>query len=76
MNPFPTTKVMFQIGLKNFLRLKKLKIMCCGHMLLVILKGKKLLGWFTIKRKGDKIYVKWKGYGNSFNSSIDRKDIA
>ena len=26
------------------------------------------------KRKGDKIYVKWKGYDNSFNSWIDKKD--
>ena len=25
----------------------------------------------VIKRKGDKIYVKWKGYDNSFNSWID-----
>ena len=22
----------------------------------------------VIKRKGDKLYVKWKGYGSSFNS--------
>ena len=29
----------------------------------------------VIKRKGDKIYVKWKGYDNSFNSSIDKTDI-
>ena len=27
------------------------------------------------KRKGDQLYVKWKGYDNSFNSWIDRKDI-
>ena len=26
------------------------------------------------KRKGDKLYVKWKGYNNSFNSWIDKKD--
>ena len=26
-----------------------------------------------IKRKGDKIYVKWKGHDNSFNSWIDKK---
>ena len=30
----------------------------------------------VIKRKGDKIYVKWKGYDNSFNSWIDKKDLA
>ena len=29
----------------------------------------------VIKRKGDKIYVKWKGYNNSFNSWIDKNDI-
>ena len=27
-----------------------------------------------IKRKGNKSYVKWKGYKNSFNSWIDEKD--
>ena len=26
------------------------------------------------KRKRDKLYVKWKGYDNSFNSWIDKKD--
>ena len=61
------------------------------YMLLVILTQKKLLECFTkknckknkqefraekvIKRKGDKLYVKWKGYGSSFNSWIDKKDI-
>ena len=34
-------KVTFQIGLKKFLLLEKLKTLCCGHMLLVILKVKK-----------------------------------
>ena len=29
----------------------------------------------VIKRKDDKLYVKWKGYVNPFNSWIDRKDI-
>ena len=29
----------------------------------------------VIKRKGNKLYVKWKGYDNSFNSLIDKKDI-
>ena len=28
-----------------------------------------------IKRKGDKLHVKWKGYNNSFNSWIDKTDI-
>ena len=29
----------------------------------------------VIKKKGDKLYVKWKGYDNSLNSWIDKKDI-
>ena len=29
----------------------------------------------VIKRKGDKMYVRWKGYDNSFNSWIDKKDL-
>ena len=28
-----------------------------------------------IKRKGDQLYVRWKGYNNSFNSWIDKKDM-
>ena len=57
-------------------------------MLLAILMVKKLLERFTkknckkinqieevIKTKSDKLYVKWEGYDNSFNSRIDKKDI-
>ena len=29
----------------------------------------------VIKRKGNKLYVKWKGYNNWFNSWIDKKGI-
>ena len=29
----------------------------------------------VIKKKGKKLYVKWKGYDNSFNSWIDKKDL-
>ena len=29
----------------------------------------------VIKGKGNKLYVIWKGYDNSFNSWIDKKDI-
>ena len=29
----------------------------------------------VIKRKANRLYVKWKGYDNSFNSWIDKKDI-
>ena len=27
----------------------------------------------VINQKGDKLYVKWKGYDNSFNNWIDKK---
>ena len=83
---------MFQIGLKKLLLLRKLKILFRRHMLLVILKVKKLLKRFkkhnckktnqkefrnekVINRKGDKLYIKWKVYDNSFNSWKDKKDI-
>ena len=29
----------------------------------------------VLKRKDDKLYVKWKGYDNRFNSWIDKKDL-
>ena len=29
----------------------------------------------VIRRKGDKLYVKWKGYDNRFNSWINKKDL-
>ena len=29
----------------------------------------------VLKKKSDKLYVKWKGYDNSFNSWIEKKDI-
>ena len=29
----------------------------------------------VLARKGDKLYVKWKGYDNPFNSWIDKKDL-
>ena len=29
----------------------------------------------VLTKKGDKLYVKWKGYDYSFNSWIDKKDI-
>ena len=28
-----------------------------------------------LKRKGNKLYVTWKGYNNSFNSWINKNDI-
>ena len=29
----------------------------------------------VLKRKGDEVYVKWKGYDNSFNSFVDKKGL-
>ena len=29
----------------------------------------------VLKKKDDKLYVKWKGYDNSFDSWIDKKDL-
>ena len=29
----------------------------------------------VINKKGNKLYVKWKGFDNSFHSWIDKKDI-
>ena len=29
----------------------------------------------VIKKKGNRLYVKWKRYGSSFNSWIDKKDL-
>ena len=29
----------------------------------------------VLKRKGDKLYAKWKGHNNSFNSWINKKDL-
>ena len=39
-------------------------------MFLVILKANKLLKRFT----KNKLYVKWKGYDNSFNNWVYKKD--
>ena len=36
---------------------------------------KKIRNEKVIKRQGNKLYVKWKGYNNSFNSWIDKKDL-
>ena len=76
---------MFQFSLKKFLWLKKSKILCRRHSLLLILMEKKLLECFpknickkinqkefrvekVIKKKGDKLYLHWKGYDSSFYS--------
>ena len=84
-------KVTLQIGLKKFSLLKNLKLLCCWHILLMIIAVKKLMELLSkkmqkanqkefrieklIKKKDAKLYVKWKGYNNSFDSWIDVKDI-
>ena len=42
----------------------------CKRLMKKNLEYKKVL-----KRKGDKLYLKWKGYDNRFNSWIDKKDL-
>ena len=75
-------KFVLQIGLKKFFSLKKLKILCHGPI--NDLNWEEIVGTFyekefiirkVMKRKGDKLYVKWKGYNDLFNSWIDKKDI-
>ena len=36
---------------------------------------RRVYGFKRNKEKCDEIYVKWKGYDNSFNNWIDEKDI-
>ena len=41
------------------------------------LRGEEIVGTFyenLIKRKRDKLHVKWKGYENLLNSWVDKKD--
>ena len=70
-------KVTLQIGLKNVI---------CDHNGEEIARTiyekelqKKYQKVFEIRKviskKGNKLYVKWKGYNSSFNSWIDMKDI-
>ena len=48
-------KAMFQIGLKKFLLLKKVENSVCGHMLLLILKTRKLSKRFTKRNRKKQI---------------------
>ena len=55
--------------------IKKVKNTVSWTYLISDLKGEEIVGTFykkelqkAIKRKGDKLYVKWKGYDNSFNN--------
>ena len=79
-----------KIGQKKFLLLVKLKTVLWTYVI-SNLSGQLITGIFmkknckklvqkiriekVLKRKGDKLYVKWKGYDNSFNCWIDTKDL-
>ena len=82
-------KAMFQIGLRKFLWLKKLKILCRGHVINDF-NAEEIVGTFykkelqktnqklfriekVIRRKDHKLYIKRKGYDSSFNNWIDKK---
>ena len=52
---------------KNILRLKKLKILCHGHLLLVILKVKKLLEEKELQKRVEKVIKKEKGRNYMLN---------
>ena len=78
-----------KIGQKKFLSLSKLKTQLRGYMQswfkwwtnrwkflrkeLQKTSQEKFRIEKVTKRKGDKLYIKWKGYNNSFNSWIDKK---
>ena len=76
-----------KIGQKKFLLLAKLKNTVPWTYVISDLNGEPIVGRFyekelqktsqekIIKRKGDKLYVKWKGYDSCLNSWIDKKDL-
>ena len=82
-------KVTFQIGLKKFLWWKKFYILC--HLISDLIGEEFVGTFYerelqktnkkdfrvekVIKRKNNKLYVKRKGYDNSCNSWIDKKEI-
>ena len=83
-------KDIIQIGQKKFLLLVKLKIQhrglisdLNGEEIIISFYEKELQKTNqkkfriekVLKRKGDKLYIKWKGYDNSFNSWINKKGI-
>ena len=58
--------------------LVKLKIQFRGHFMKKNCKKtnqKEFRIEKAIKRKGDKLYAKWKGYNSLRNSWIDKKDL-
>ena len=85
-------KVTPQSSQKRFLWLKKFEILCCGHVINDLNREEVVRTFHekdmekknqkefrikkVIKRKSGKLYVKWNRYNNSFNSWIDKKEIA
>ena len=85
-------KDIIQIGQKKFLLLVKLKTQyrglisdLIGEEIIGIFYEKELQKTNqkkkfriekVLKRKGDKLYIKWKGYDNSFNSWIIKKKVS
>ena len=83
-------KDMLQIGQKKLLLLIKLKMQFWTYTIsdlngeeitgsfyekeLQKINQKKFRIEKVLKIKGDKLYVEWKGYDNSFNSWINKKD--
>ena len=64
---------MFENGLKKFLRLKKLKTLWRGHMLLVILKAKQLLERFTKKNCNNSLELRKQKRGKTINCMLNAK---
>ena len=83
-------KAMFQIGLK-FLRFIRLKTVLSRYVISDLKEEEIAEKFYAkelqktnqkdfrvekvIKRKCDKIYVKWQGYHSSFDSWIDKKTV-
>ena len=81
---------MIRIGLRKSFWLKKIQILFHGYSIELngekfvgtfYEKELQKKNWTKFKieknfnRKDDKMFIKWKGYENSFNSWIDEKDI-
>ena len=68
--------------------IEKVKTLCPGHLLLVILMMKKFYEKKiqktnlefrvenVINRRGDKPYIKWKGFDNYFKRLVDKSGIS
>ena len=84
-------RAIFEIWSQEVFVIKKIKNTVSWTYFISDLKGEEVVGTIyekelektnqelrvekVIKRKGDKLYIKWKGYDNCFNSWKDKKDI-